>query len=238
MRKNALAAAALAAGLALAGPAQAGVVVKSSGPSAGEFPVGKKLDDSATITLRAGDSVTVLTSNGTRVITGAGPHKVGARGASKRSTFAVLTRQRSGARVRTGAVRGGVGAIAATNPSLWNVDVTKAGRVCIANTSLVNFWRPDTAGEATYMFGTDQSGFHVHVTFDEGVSQASLSGDELPLGNVKSYSLTGPDGTANTIEFVSLDGVPEDPESMAATLAENGCNTQLDLLADKLMMDS
>ena len=51
-------------------PAQAGVVVKSSGPSAATYPVGRKLSDSSTITLRAGDSVTVLTDSGTRVITG------------------------------------------------------------------------------------------------------------------------------------------------------------------------
>ena len=97
-------AASLAAlGFLVATPAQAGVVVKSSGPSAGTYPVGKKLDDASSVTLRSGDSLTVLTSSGTRVITGPGTHRVGARGASKRTAFAMLTRQRSGARVRTGA---------------------------------------------------------------------------------------------------------------------------------------
>ena len=65
--------------------AQAGVVVKSSGPSAASYPVGKKLDDAASVTLRNGDSITVLTDSGTRVITGPGTHRVGARGASKRA---------------------------------------------------------------------------------------------------------------------------------------------------------
>ena len=67
--------------------AKAGTVVASSGPSAGKYPVGKKLKDTDRITLRAGDSVTVLDSRGTRIISGAGTHMVGARGASKRSTF-------------------------------------------------------------------------------------------------------------------------------------------------------
>ena len=98
------AAAALVGLVMYAGAAQAGVVVKASGPSVGQFPVGKKLDDSSTVSLKAGDSITVLTANGTKVITGPGQFTVGVRGESKRSTFAVLTRQASGARVRTGAV--------------------------------------------------------------------------------------------------------------------------------------
>ena len=226
-----------AAGLALAAPAAAGVVVKSSGPSAAQYPVGKKIDDASSITLKAGDSVTVLTDGGTRVISGAGTHRVGASGASKRSTFATLTRQRSGARVRTGAVRSGAGAMAPSNPNLWNLDVAKGGRLCVADTGSLNLWRADTGAEATYMFGRANSDFHFHVTFDEGVSQASISGDELPLSGGQTYTLTGPAGdAAGNVEFVVIETVPEAAEDMAAVLAANGCQTQLDLLADKLMM--
>ena len=225
------------AGLALAAPASAGVVVKSSGPSAGQYPVGKKIADSASITLKAGDSVTVLTGNGTRVIKGAGTHRVAERGTSKRSTFAVLTRQRSGARVRTGAVRAGTSAVAATNPNLWNLDVTQGGKMCVADSGALNLWRADTGAEATYMFGRTNSDFHVHVTFDEGVSQASLTDEDLPLSTGQAYTLTGPNGGApNTVEFVVLDAVPEGPEEMAAALAANGCQSQLDLLADTMMI--
>ncbi len=230
---SALTIAALGVGVAAA---QAGVVVKSSGPSAGQYPVGKKLDDSASITLKAGDSVTVLTSAGTRVISGAGTHRVGAAGANKRSAFAVLTRQRSGNRVRTGAVRAGASTAVARNPNLWNLDVSQGGRMCLTDSNLVNLWRPQTEGQATYIFRSAPSDFHVHVTFDDGVSQASLSSDALPLTATSAYSVSGPDGTsAQLVEFVILDSAPEDPESMAAVLAENGCTAQLDLLAERLM---
>ncbi|GMM92393.1 hypothetical protein [Qipengyuania sp. MTN3-11] len=225
------------AGIALAAPAVAGVVVKSSGPSAGQYPVGKKLDDASSITLRAGDSVTVLTDGGTRVISGAGTHRVGAGGASKRSTFAVLTRQRSGARVRTGAVRSGTSAVAASNPNLWNLDVSQGGRMCVVDTGAINMWRADTTEEATYMFGRSGSDFNVPVTFSAGVSQASLDGDKLPVADGQAFTLTGPDGgTGSTVEFVVLDEAPADVEGMAAALASNGCQSQLDLLADRMMM--
>ena len=225
------------AGLALAAPAAAGVVVKSSGPSAGQYPVGKKLDDSSSITLKAGDSITVLSDSGTRVISGAGTHRVGARGASKRSAFAVLARQRSGARVRTGAVRSGTSTVAATNPNLWNLDVSQSGRICVVDTGAINMWRADTTDEVTYSLRQTGSDFVVPVAFSAGVSQASLDGDKLPIADGKSFTLTGPsEQVRSTIEFVVLDDAPDNAEEMAAALASNGCQSQLDLLADKLMM--
>lgn len=226
---------AASAGIA-ATAATAGVVVKSSGPSASEFPVGTELADSDMITLKEGDSVTVLTDRGTRVLTGPGKRQVGARGPSKRSAFAVLTRKRSGARVRTGAVRGGSTGAGAVNPSLWNLDVTQSGNICLSDDGLLNLWRPQTTAEETYVFGTQQSNFHVHVTFDAGVSQASIGSDELPLVGGRTYTLSAPDGgPQRTVTFVMLDEEPADPEAMATVLAENGCTAQLDMLAERLM---
>jgi hypothetical protein len=215
-------------------PASAGVVVKSSGPSAVSYPVGKKLDDAASITLKTGDSITVLTDSGTRVITGPGTHRVGARGASKRTTFAMLTRQRSGARVRTGAVRGGP-AGAASNPNLWNVDTSQAGKICLPGSDAITFWRPSVEGEETWVLGSAVSDFHVHVTFDDGDALASLSAEELPLERNRIYDFSGPTGgPRKRLEFVMLGSAPDNPEDLAVALAENGCSGQLDLLSEKL----
>lgn len=53
--KSRLTALALAgAALALPVAAMAGVVVKSTGPSSTKYPVGTKVDDNASITLKAG----------------------------------------------------------------------------------------------------------------------------------------------------------------------------------------
>ncbi len=215
-------------------PAQAGVVVKSSGPSASTYPVGKKLDDAASVTLKNGDSITVLTDSGTRVITGPGTHRVGARGASKRTAFAMLTRQRSGARVRTGAVRGGP-AGQASNPNLWNVDTSKPGKICLPGSDAITFWRPASEGEETWVLGSAVSDFHVHVMFGDGDGTASLSADELPLSQNRLYDLSGPAGGAKQrVEFVTMADAPDNPEDLAVALAENGCSNQLELLSEKL----
>ena len=223
-----------ASGFLISAPAQAGVVVKSSGPSAGQFPVGKKLDDAASITLKSGDSVTVLTDSGTRVIRGPGTHRVGARGASKRTAFAMLTRQGSGARVRTGAVRGG-GTPATGNPNLWNVDVSGEGKMCLPGADTGTFWRAEAAGEETWVLGSAASDYHVHVTFAEGDATASLSTEELQLGQNGLYDLSGPAGGASRrVEFVMLSPAPGNAEDLAVALAEKGCSSQLDLMSAKL----
>jgi hypothetical protein len=235
--KTLLTASALAgAALAVTTAAQAGVVVKSSGPSAAQYPVGKKLDDADTVVLKDGDTLTVLTDGGTRILRGPGTQRVGARGVSKRAAFAMLTQQRSATRVRTGAVRGVVGGdTAPMNPSLWNVDVSKAGKMCLTDSATIKFWRPDFTGERTWVLGSAVSDFHVHVKFDDGDSTASLSAEDLPLAENQTYHLSGPDGgPAQTIEFVVLDTVPDNPEDLAMTLMQNGCQNQLDLLSETM----
>lgn len=223
------------AGTALAGAAHAGVVVSSSGPSKAQFPAGKKIDDNSSITLRDGDMVTVLTSGGTQVINGAGVHLVGAAGESKRSTFAVLTRQRSASRVRTGAVRGTSPATgsAERSPNLWYVDVSRAGTVCVASPAAVRLWRPGGEAAATYTLGNGVKS--VEIAFAENTRDVAWDVPAMPLSDGAKYSIAAPDGgSTNEVNFVMLETVPEEPEDLAVRLIEKGCTNQLELLASAL----
>ncbi|MFN4114220.1 MAG: hypothetical protein ACK4GD_09790 [Sphingomonadaceae bacterium] len=224
------------AGAAFAGAAQAGVVVSSSGPSAAQFPAGKKLDDNSSITLRDGDTVTVLTSAGTRVIKGVGVHRVAATGESKRSTFAVLTRQRSAQRVRAGAVRGtGTPAAAERSPNLWYVDVSRSGAMCVASPDAVRLWRPGGDAPATYTVGGAGDAPAVEMAFDKDARDLAWDAARLPLTDGSTYSISAPGGASTAeIRFVMLDAVPEEPEDLAATLIDKGCTNQLELLTAAL----
>jgi len=237
--KSVLASAALGcAAMALVAPvtAQAGVVIKSSGPSASEYPVGKKLDDSGRITLQSGDSVTVLSNGRTRVISGAGVHRVAERGTSKRSTFAALTRQRSNARVRTGATRGAPTDAAASRASLWDVDVSKSGTVCVASFDAVRLWRPAYDAATTYVVASGANSEHVHVSFEEGKAITAWDVSRMPLSDGASFDITADGGTETVnVSFAKLEPVPASPEDMAAALIAKGCTGQLDLLATKMM---
>ncbi|MHA6334041.1 hypothetical protein ACXYL9_10200 [Qipengyuania sp. CAU 1752] len=231
-----LAAAALA-GTALAIPAAAvaGVVVKASGPSAKQYPVGTKLDDDATITLRDGDKITILTSKGTRVLKDAGRHRVGGRDVETRARFTALTRQRAASRVRTGAVRPVETGGPITSPNLWYVDVSKSAKMCLYDLETVRLWRPTTEGNARYLVSDTTSPAHIHVSFEDGEMVAALDADRMPVSEGTSYTLAGPEGTPNVeVTFALLPGKYEQADELAEQLIEKGCMAQLNLLADNL----
>lgn len=228
------------AALALPVAAMAGVVVKSTGPSSTKYPVGTKLDDDASITLKAGDVVTVLTSDGTRVIKGAGTFRVGDRPQVASDRFAALTRKRAATRVRTGAVRAPEDE-AVTNPSLWYVDITRSGTICLYDLATVRLWRPGTEGTATYRVTAHGDGDHgdtgpqAEVTFDDTVTVAALDPARMPIAEGGHYMVTGPDGaTSAELSFVLLADDFEQPDALAEALIAKGCAVQLEALASTL----
>lgn len=217
------------------GVANAGVVVKSSGPSAAQYPVGTKLDDAATITLQAGDTLTILTSGGTRVLRGEGSFRVGARVRASQSRFAALTRKRAASRVRTGAVRAGDDDAPLTSPNLWYVDVSRSATMCLYDLDTVRMWRPGTEGEATYEVADTNSPAHIRVSFADGEMISALDRDRMPVSEGGTYRISSSEGgEAVTVTFVSLEGEFEAPDALAEGLIANGCMQQLDLLASTL----
>jgi hypothetical protein len=238
-KRTAAAAGALcAAALTLAPlPAQAGVVVSASGPSAGSYPVGRKIGDSERIVLRAGDTLTVLDGNGTRILRGAGTHTLGQQGgASARGTFAVLTERRSAQRVRTGAVRGDEDGTPVHSPNLWYVDVAKSGTMCLADASRVRLWRASTEGDAGYRVSVDGGGIET-VMFMDGDMLAPWNTGALPITAGRTYRIAQTDGTGEReIGFVVLESVAEEPEALADQLIANGCMAQLELLSTATML--
>lgn len=232
--RNALFVAGAAAGLALAGGAQAGVVIKASGPSAGQYPPGKKLDDAGSVTLKPGDSLTILSNGGTRVITGPGTHRVAARGTSRRATMTALTQQRPKERRIPGATRGDLGGppLAA---NLWQVDVTKPGAVCLPDLSALTFFRPGGDQPSTYMLTTAGSSDHIHVAFPANHSLVDMDSETPTVKEGVDYIVTGPGGESTTISFKTLAEPATTGEALGLQLFEHGCAAQLELLTSKMM---
>lgn len=226
--KKILVSAALAATALGASAAQAGVVVSSSGPSSGNYPVGKQVDDNERITLREGDTLTVLDNGGTRVFRGAGTYMLSRSGASSRNrAFAALTTQRSATRARTGAVRGAGSEAAVSNPSLWYVDVAQSGTICLNDPAEVRFWRSDAQAASTYSIDPSGTGPATSVTFPAGEIVAAWDVENPPKAGT-AYRI-GHDSEENPVEvkFVFLDEVPAEPEALASALIANGCTVQL-----------
>ena len=132
------------ASAAIVSPALAAnvVVVRSIGPSAKAYPPGKAMPDSASIKLGNGDAVTLLGPNASRTLRGPGTFTAST---VDRSSLAMAAGRRS----RFGAMRSGE---ITSAPSLWDVDVTQSGKMCIAEPAKLKLWRPnaDSAGDAQH----------------------------------------------------------------------------------------
>jgi len=136
----ALGAAALAAVLPAGEALAQSMVVRSTGPSAGQYPAGRKLAVNSKITLKANDQVTVLDANGTRVLSGPGTYTldsaVSRDQAGNTQIASLLATGGPPRRARTGATRGaGVVETVQRSPNLWFVDAGKSGKFCVAEPS-------------------------------------------------------------------------------------------------------
>ncbi len=232
------AALAVAGALLLAAPtlAAAAIVVASSGPSARDYPAGRKLDDNARITLRAGDIVTVLDSKGTRVLRGGGTFTLnGSAAAAQSATFAMFTRPMAASRVRTGAVRGAPGTEGRMpSPNLWYVDTAQSGPHCYVDASAVSLWRGSSAGAAAYTVKDEKSGAGTNVAFTADAPVAAWDGAKLAIRPGATYRITGASGAASYVTFIQLPNMPVGPENLAAALIDKGCKAQLDLMSTTL----
>jgi hypothetical protein len=210
-----LAGAAITALLTSTAAVGAVVVVRSLGPSAKAYPPGKTLPENSRITLQGGDVVTVLGPGSAKTLRGPGNFD------PKQATLASAAGQRG----RFGALRTGE---IAHNPSIWDVDVTQSGKVCVANPAKLQLWRPesDTAVKVTI---TSSDGKNQELSWAAGKASAGWP-SALPIATGASYKIAVPDGDTSDVSFVTVPSAPSDMVAAAQLLIENGCQNQLDLL--------
>lgn len=224
--------------LAMAGTAAAqSVVVRSTGPSAGAYPQGKKLPANTSVVLKAGDHVTVLDKAGTRVLSGPGTFAL--NGAVNRdqaggTALAAMMTRGTAARTRTGAVRGALSAapvVAPTGPeNVWYVDVSKGGTYCVADPATLVLWRPEKTEEGTGKL-LSQDGSTADVTWRAGSALKVWPAASVPVVDGQTYTFSNAVGKPVTIRTMVLATVPADEVEVAGMMADKGCNAQLDLLA-------
>lgn len=219
MKKTALAS---AAAFLIAVPAAANVlVVRSSGPSAKSYPPGHNFPDNAQVTLRPGDVLIVLGGQATRTLRGPGTFPVSA-GATK---VALASAQRRG---RFSAMRAGE---VPPVPSVWHLDVSQSGKVCIADTGKLQLWRADAADKVSLTLAP-AGGAARTVDWPAGQAVLDWPGD-LPVAADASFELSWSGSTDKSkLVFASVGAAPEDEQGLAKALIANGCQNQLDALLE------
>jgi hypothetical protein len=208
------------------------LVVRSVGPSAKSFPLGKRLPDTARIALQAGDQLTLLDGRGTRELRGPGSFTA-ASSSSAPAQLAATTGTVNGRRARIGAVRG-IESGPLRPPTIWHVDVAKSANVCVSPPNRVALWRQDPAAAATLT--VTGGGQTRQLSWQEGDSTLDWPAD-LPISEGAEYRLTLPGASAaTTIHFRTLPQRPAGLEATASMLIERQCTAQLDLLIDTVRM--
>lgn len=218
-------AAAAALLLATASAAIADVlVVRASGPSAKSFPAGRRLPDNAKISLQANDQLVILKGTATRTLRGPGTFTPSGPIAASAPTQVAANPHR---RARIGAVRGG-GLSAPKSPSLWHVDVTRSSNFCFADPAKISLWRADATKPVTLSV----AGSGATRKLDWAAGQPTIGWpSDLPVREGADYSLSwdgAPKPTA--LKFRLLQDKPANPQIIATSLIERGCEQQLDLL--------
>ena len=209
--------AAMALALGSTGALSNVVVVKSLGPSAKAYPPGKTLPPSAKITLQGGDVVTVLGPSAAQTLRGPGNFDAGQ----------VSLASAAGQRGRFGALRA---AEVAHNPSVWDIDVSQSGKVCVSNASAVQAWRPDADSPVTVTVRASD-GRSQELTWAAGKALAPWPA-ELPITSGTEYQIEWPDGgDASKLDVITVNSLPtDDLVGAAQVLIAHGCQKQLDLL--------
>lgn len=195
------------------------VIVRSAGSAAKSYPPGKALPDNASIKLGDGDMVTVLTSNSARVLRGPGVFAVGA----DRQSLAMA----AGRRARFGALRTGD---VAKNPSLWDVDATQSGKMCVSNPAKLSLWRPNK-DEAVKINIRSSNGKTQSVDWAAGKQTVGWP-QNLPITSGAEYQIEGLGADTSSVRFVTVKTPPADLVGAAKVLIDNDCQNQLDLLVE------
>lgn len=193
------------------------VVVKSLGPSSKAYPPGKTLPPSAKISLQGGDVITVLGPSAAKTLRGPGNFDAGQ----------VSLASAAGQRGRFGALRA---AEVAHNPSVWDIDLSKSGKICVSNASTVQAWRGDSEAEMTVKIRASD-GRSEDLTWAAGKALAAWPAG-LPITGGVEYQVEWPDGgEASKLDIVTVNSLPtDDLVGAAQVLIQNGCEKQLELL--------
>lgn len=206
------------------------LVVRSTGPSAKGFPPGKRLPETARISLKASDQLVVLDGRGTRIIRGPGTFTAGAPTVGRVASAVPVVQRRA----RIGAVRG-IETGELRPPSIWHVDVARSSNFCVADPSKVTLWRADSSNALTLNIGRP-GGRAKQLSWQPGSSTLPWPSD-LPVADGSEYRLSWSGGAVPTaLRFRTVPAKPAGLEDMAQTLIRNQCEAQLDLFIDTVKL--
>jgi hypothetical protein len=218
-------------GLALAlcaGAAQAAslTVVEARGIN---LAAGSQIDAAKPLVLKQGQHVTLISDAGATLnIDGPynAPPSAGGTGRSLGSTLAALGTEHNARTGEAGVTR--TGALAASLPDPWVIDVTHSGNVCLRETTTPVFWRPDAkAGVPLTVMPVDRS-WKSHAAWPAGLDRVAVTTD-VPMHSGAAYVVN----YGGTDYALAVSVVPKslaNDQMRAAWMVQKGCQAQAEAL--------
>lgn len=210
------------------------VVLRATGPSAGQFRSGQILREPLKLELVAGDRLILIDDQGTRDLRG--PAKIDDT-APRRVAQMRMPKWEDlvGSRMRpqTGGMRGRKAVkTPAVRPStsqdrLWSVDVAVPGNWCTLDPAEIGLWRADAA--TTSELGISADGSSATVSWAAGQAEAPWPAS-LPARDNGAYTLQVGSSAPTTVTLHRVSG--GSTAELARGLATKGCYQQLAILLE------
>ena len=198
------------------------------------FRPGMQVASTATVQLREGEKLTVVSMNG-RLATLRGPYRgvvaptVLASTSARAALGALVTTRRDRA-TSVGAVRSA--AIAHPIPDPWMVDISRPGPRCVREGGPVTWWRADSTSEEQFTILPLDRSWKAEITWQAGQSTMPVP-PGLRLEEGSSFVVRS-DGRDNAISLNVIPATADQPLLLVAWMIEKGCAQQADALIRQL----
>lgn len=203
------------------------VVTGTAGPSARRFPVGRRVQGDARVTLRARDVITVLGPGGFLTLRGPGRFTLEAAMTAGGGRRIALARPQSGGPSPPPPMR--------PEPPPVLVDIGTDANICLTPGAQVALRRAEDADIFLRIEGARGQGAIMDWPRGGGMRPWP---DNLPLTDGARYTLRASETAPPHIVTFRAIAAGEDPVATAEALIANGCQAQLDTLIAETALES
>lgn len=98
----------------------------------------------------------------------------------------------------------------------------------------MRLWRPNTEEPQTYTITDSETQSTLDVNFVGTETMRAWDAEAMPLVEGRTYTISGPETTSTSVNFVTLEGTYRQQDALAEALIAKGCTAQLAQLADAL----
>jgi hypothetical protein len=221
------------AGVGMPAQAETLIVMEARGVN---LKAGAQIDGDQVLTLKEGERLTLIRSDGT-VLTLRGPFSKNpapptALATDPKQALAALVNTRAARTSSVGVIRAGEEVMALPEP--WLVDLSRSGMRCMIEDQTVTFWRPDASQEARFTLVPSDRSYKADFLWPKGTSR--LLASKLEFKNEFNFFTIQQAEQEFALQLMKLPKTIAEGDRviLIAWLLEKGCSQQADALLRQL----